>query len=124
MMENRSFDNLFGRFPGANGTQVGVKFGKEVPLRRSPFWLPGDLPHDRAAFLNDVNDGTYDGFGNGQFGDPWSYTQFEEHQLPAYFGWAREYVLARFTRGPLMRRLRDSAPLGHRRALHSARPGR
>jgi phospholipase C len=93
MMENRSFDNLFGRFPGANGTHVGVKFGKEVPLARSPFWLPGDLPHDRAAFLNDVNAGAFDGFGNGQFGDPWAYTQFEEHQLPAYYGWARDYVL-------------------------------
>ncbi len=93
MMENRSFDNVFGRFPGANGTRTGVMDGKEVPLRLSPYWLPGDLPHDRSAHLNDVNGGAYDGFGNGQFGDPWAYTQFDEHLLPNYFAWAREYVL-------------------------------
>ena len=52
MLENRSFDNLFGRFPGVTGTDVGVSYGKEVPLRKCPDWLPGDLPHDRAAFLN------------------------------------------------------------------------
>ncbi len=93
MMENRSFDNLFGRFPGANGTTVGVMDGREVPLRRSPHWLPGDLPHDRAAHLNNVNGGRYDGFGIGEFGDPWAYTQFHEEQIPNYWAWAREYVL-------------------------------
>lgn len=93
MMENRSFDNLYGRFPGAEGTTVGVKFGKEVPLLDCPHWLPGDLPHDRAAHLNDVNGGTYDGFGTGQFGDPWAYTQFDGSKIPNYWAWARDYVL-------------------------------
>jgi phospholipase C len=93
MMENRSFDNLFGRFPGANGTTVGVKAGREVPLAPCPHWLPGDLPHDRAAHLNDVNGGAYDGFGNGQFGDPWAYTTFDGDTIPNYWSWARDYVL-------------------------------
>ena len=93
MMENRSFDNLYGRFPGAAGATVGVKFGQEVPLTPSPHWLPGDIPHDRAAHLNDVNGGSYDGFGNGQFGDPWAYTQFEETSIPNYWSWAKDYVL-------------------------------
>ncbi|MGH2590829.1 MAG: phospholipase C [Actinomycetota bacterium] len=93
MMENRSFDNLYGRFPGANGTTVGVKFGREVPLSPAPHWLPGDLPHDRAAHLNAANGGTYDGFGIGQFGDPWAYTVFEESMVPNYYAWARDYVL-------------------------------
>ncbi|MGZ4108226.1 MAG: phospholipase C [Actinomycetota bacterium] len=93
MLENRSYDNLFGRFPGSRGSRTGVLYGKEVPLRDCPQWLPGDLPHDRSAFLNDVNGGKYDGFGNGQFGDPWAYTQFAEHSIPNYYSWAREYVL-------------------------------
>jgi phospholipase C len=93
MMENRSFDNLFGRFPGARGATTGVKFGQEVPLRPCPQWLPGDLPHDRAAHLNAVNGGTFDGFALGQFGDPWAYTAFEERQVPNYWRLAREYVL-------------------------------
>ena len=91
--ENRSFDNLFGRFPGANGATVGVKYGREVPLAPCPHWLPGDLPHDRAAHLNDVNGGSYDGFGNGQFGDPWAYTTFDGHTIPNYWSWAKDYVL-------------------------------
>ncbi len=93
MLENRSFDNLFGRFPGANGTIVGVKFGQEVPLLSAPHWLPGDIPHDRAAHLNNVNGGAYDGFAIGQFGDPWAYTTFDEEKVPVYWSWAREYVL-------------------------------
>ena len=93
MMENRSFDNLYGRFPGANGATVGVKFGQEVPLTASPSLAPGRHPHDRAAHLNDVNGGAYDGFGNGQFGDPWAYTQFEGTSIPNYWSWAKDYVL-------------------------------
>ena len=93
MMENRSFDNLFGRFPGANGATTGVMFGKEVPLIESPHWFPGDLPHDRAAFLNDVNGGAYDGFANGQFGDPWAYSTFKGNQAPNYWQLAKDYVL-------------------------------
>ncbi|MGH2637360.1 MAG: phospholipase C [Actinomycetota bacterium] len=93
MLENRSFDNLFGRYPGANGATTGVKFGTEVELMPCPAWLPGDLPHDRAAHLNAVNGGTYDGFGLGQFGDPWAYTAFEREAIPSYWQLARDYVL-------------------------------
>jgi phospholipase C len=93
MLENRSFDNLFGRFPGANGTTTGVRFGQEVPLMRCPHWLPGDIPHDRAAHLNNVNFGDYDGFAIGQFGDPWAYSQFGASDIPTYWQMAKEYVL-------------------------------
>jgi len=43
--------------------------------------------------MNDVNGGAYDGFGNGQFGDPWAYTQFERTSIPNYWSWAKDYVL-------------------------------
>jgi phospholipase C len=94
MLENRSFDNLFGRFPGVEGATTGVKYGKEVPLIACPDWLPGDLPHDRAGFLNCVNGGAYDGFATGIYGDPWAYSQFGEHQVPNYWQWARDYVVS------------------------------
>ena len=93
MLENRSYDNLFGRFPGGDGATTGVKLGREVPLIDCPHWLPGDIPHDRAAHLNDVNGGAYDGFANGQFGDPWAYSQFDGHQVPNYWRMAKDYVL-------------------------------
>ena len=44
MLENRSFDNLFGRFPGVNGTTTGVANGQEQPLIPCPDWLPKSLP--------------------------------------------------------------------------------
>jgi phospholipase C len=93
MPENRSFDNIYGTYPGARGATTGVKFGQEVPLTPSPHWLPGDLPHDRAAFLISVNGGAYDGFATGQFGDPWAYTTHEERTVPVYWRYARDYVL-------------------------------
>ena len=93
MLENRSFDTMFGRFPGANGTTVGNKWGQEVRLSRTPEWLPGDLPHDRAAGLNSLNRGQMDGFALGEFGDLYAYSQFHEQDIPNYFHWAREHVL-------------------------------
>jgi len=93
MLENRSFNNLFGKFPGANGTTVGVRQGKEVPLIQCPEWLPGDLPHDRAAHLNCLDNGEMDGFDTGIYGPVYAYSQFDEDQIPNYYTWARDYVL-------------------------------
>lgn len=94
MLENRSFNNLFGRFPGAVGTDVGVEWGREKPLIRCPDWLPGDIPHDRQAGLRCVNGGAMDGFGSGTYGSTYAYTIFDEDQIPNYWTWAREYALS------------------------------
>src|SRR5437016_4013833 len=61
MLENRSFDHVFGAFPGVNGASVGNSEGREIPLRHAAEWLPGDLPHDRKAGVLDVDGGAMDG---------------------------------------------------------------
>jgi phospholipase C len=95
MLENRSFNNLFGRFPGVTGSTTGVKSGAEVPLRACPEYLPGDLPHDLAAHMNALNGGEQDGFDLGAWGDPWAYTIFDlRTQLPNYWQWASEYAIS------------------------------
>ncbi|MGZ5327002.1 MAG: alkaline phosphatase family protein [Actinomycetota bacterium] len=94
MLENRSFNNLFGKFPGVTGTTVGVEYGNEKPLIPCPDWLPGDLPHDRAAYLNCVNGGKLDGFGTGIYGSTYAYTQFDEPQIPNYWLWAKEFAIS------------------------------
>ena len=94
MLENRSFNNVFGAFPGVEGTSTGVSFGKETPLTPCPDWLPGDLPHDRSAYLSCYNNGKLDGFGTGQYGPVWAYTQMHPAQIPNYWEWAHEYALS------------------------------
>jgi phospholipase C len=94
MLENRSFNNLFGRFPGVQGTTEGVEYGAEKPLIACPEWLPGDLPHDRAAYLSCLNGGKMDGFGNDAHGVNYAYSVFEERQIPNYWLWAKEYSLS------------------------------
>ncbi len=93
MLENRSFDNLFGRFPGAEGTRVGVRLGQEVPLIRCPEWLPGDLAHDTSSWQASFNDGRMDGFAIGDFGPYFAYSQFAPQDVPNYYAWAKEFVL-------------------------------
>jgi phospholipase C len=93
MLENRSFDNLFGRFPGAEGTTTGVRFGKEVPLVHCPEWLPGDLSHTTDAWNASYRDGQMDGFALGAFGPYFAYSQFDRHDVPNYFAWAQDFVL-------------------------------
>jgi phospholipase C len=93
MLENRSFDNLFGRLPGARGTRTGVRAGREIPLTRCPEWLPGDLPHDTTAWRVSHNDGRMDGFAIGDFGAAFAYSQFGRPDIPNYYAWAEEFVL-------------------------------
>ncbi len=93
-LENRSFNNLFGKFPGALGTTVGVADGAEKPLIPCPDWLPGDLAHNREAHQLCVNRGEMDGFGRGRYGSDYAYSLFDEHQIPNYWLWAREYALS------------------------------
>jgi phospholipase C len=94
MLENRSFDNLFGRFPGVNGTTVGNMLGVEKPLLSCPDWLPGDLPHDRGSAVAEYAEGRLDNFGLALYGDPWAYTQFRGPEIPAYWHYAREYAIS------------------------------
>jgi phospholipase C len=94
MLENRSFDNLFGRFPGVNGTTTGVAYGNQQALIPCPDWLPGDLQHDLAAALTCLNGDKLDGFGGGQWGAVYGYSQFHEAQIPNYYRWARDYAIS------------------------------
>ena len=94
MLENRSFNNLFGAFPGVTGSKIGVDLGRERPLIRCPDWLPGDIPHDRSAGLACLHGGEMDGFALGTYGPTYAYSMFEEDQIPNYWLWAREYALS------------------------------
>lgn len=101
MQENRSFDNVLGAFPGADGATIGNLLDDEVPLVRCPQWLPGDLPHNYDASVASINGGRMDNFVLTDFEDPelgemsaaYAYSQLHESDVPNYWHWAREYVL-------------------------------
>jgi phospholipase C len=93
--ENRTFDNLFGRFPGANGTTVGNDRGTERPLTRTPDRLPEDIKHCYECALKAYDGGKMDGFATiGGSAPRYAYTQYLPQDLPSYWHWARRFVLA------------------------------
>ncbi len=100
--ENRTFDNLFTGFPGAETTTFGVRStGAHVPLRLAPDGdLPGDIRHSHPGAIMAFAGGAMNGFDrNAQLhsdtGNPLGpFVHYAEAQIPNYWQYARRYVLA------------------------------
>jgi phospholipase C len=93
--ENRTFDNLFGTFPGANGAASANDDGTIRTLTRGTDGrLPGDLPHCYVCALQAWNYGRMDGFDQGGLTTKWAFTRLRRTQLPNYWHWAKQFVLA------------------------------
>ncbi|MFB3739930.1 MAG: phospholipase C, partial [Candidatus Velamenicoccus archaeovorus] len=93
--ENRTFDNLFGTFPGADGARSGMDDGVRRPLTRGTDGRTSDdLPHCYNCAIAAWNGGKMDGFNQSATADRWAYTQLHRDQLPNYWRWARRFVLA------------------------------
>ena len=100
IQENRSFDNFFARFPGADGARYGrMHTGARTPLvQRSLTSQPID--HMHGAFLRAYDGGKMDGFdleGLGRTGKtagkvPYQYV--DPAQIAPYWSMAHQYVLA------------------------------
>ena len=95
--ENRSYDNLFGRFPGGDGTSTGRTADGSVVKLRPLEDVQDDLQHNHQAAVTDINGGAMDGFSKlpDKDGQPTmlAYTTAYPGQLPAYWGWAKRYEL-------------------------------
>jgi phospholipase C len=97
--ENRTFDHYFGTFPGANGTTSGmISTGQVIPLGHAPDRHPRNVDHSYQACVTAVNNGAMDRFdllkGANLDGDYLAYTQYTEADIPNYFAYARNFVLA------------------------------
>ncbi|MBI3648722.1 MAG: hypothetical protein HY240_08240 [Actinobacteria bacterium] len=92
--ENRSFDNMFGRFPGANGATVGWDHGTPRPLTPAVDETPHDLLHTYAAGISSIDGGRMDGFAQTANSNRYAYTSFLPTAIPNYWSWASSYVLA------------------------------
>ncbi|MGH2806592.1 MAG: phospholipase C [Actinomycetota bacterium] len=93
--ENRSFDNFFGRYPGADGAVSGLtSTGDVVPLKPAKDVFEPDLGHVFGDGLTAVNGGRMDGFDRVRNGDTMEgFTTFPRSGIPAYWRYANEFVL-------------------------------
>jgi len=101
--ENRSFDNLFGTFPGADGTTTGtISTGQTLTLRHTADRVARDLQHSYTDATIAIDNGKMDefdqindpGFGCNVNGDYLCMTQYSQADIPNYFAYARHFVLA------------------------------
>jgi phospholipase C len=102
VQENRSFDDFFATFPGADGTTTGKLKSKRIKLRKVNLVEGCDFKHSRGNFLRDYNGGKMNGFYfEGVAGSncplkagtaPYQYVNPE--QIAPYWDMAKEYVLA------------------------------
>jgi phospholipase C len=93
--ENRTFDHMFGRFPGADGATTGRTCdGREVPLVRAADDTPGP-DHSFIGGLIAINGGRMNCFSEiGGGANLESYVQYRPDQIPAYWAYAQAYTLA------------------------------
>jgi phospholipase C len=98
IQENRTFDNLFATFPGADGATVGKTHGGGT-LRLRPSNLESPLSPSNAyqSWLTDWNHGKMNGFNLTPIGKtPGSYVYqyVKPSQIQPYWDLAKQYVLA------------------------------
>jgi phospholipase C len=93
--ENRTFDTLFGRFPGADGVTWGRTCnGKTLRLRRAPDRAWGPV-HSFDEGLRAIDGGRMDCFDKlYEERNLASYVQYRRDQIPNYWAYARHFTLA------------------------------
>ena len=97
--ENRSYDNVFGTFPGAEGATSGlISSGERIDLGHAADRTVRDLGHEWDDTHLAINDGKMDRFdlvtGGNVRNDFLSMTQFLESDIPNYWSYAQHFVLA------------------------------
>lgn len=96
--ENRSFDNYFGTFPGAEGATSGViSTGERILLGHTPDRMARDLGHGWPDAHTAIDGGRMDRFDLVQDGnvtnDFLSMTQLIDSDIPSYWSYAEHFAL-------------------------------
>jgi phospholipase C len=97
MQENRSFDNMFNGFPGADTAQTGMNHGEQVTLQPIPLEQGTDVDHTHTGFWADWDHGKMDGFGHypKQYPLPnFAYGYVPQSETVPLWTLASEYTLA------------------------------
>jgi phospholipase C len=94
MQENRSFDNLFNGFPGADTVRSGLDKGVVIPLKPVRLTDGRDLEHTHRRWWKDWDNGAMDDFAQEAVNPstlPYSYVP--EADVEPYWTMARDYTL-------------------------------
>ncbi len=97
--ENRSFDNYFGTYPGANGASTAVlSTGAVYPLGHTPDSTPQDICHLWQCLVGEIDYGKMDHFDTSQGcqrnGTYLCLSQLTRQDIPNYFTYADNFTLA------------------------------
>ncbi|MCA1598703.1 MAG: hypothetical protein LC769_06715, partial [Chloroflexi bacterium] len=98
LLENHSFDSVFGRYPGADGaTSALVSGGGHIPLLHAPPFNWHDVGHERSDTLAAIDGGKMDGFskvGSGDLnGEEMVYQQYGQSDIPNFWSYAQHFAL-------------------------------
>jgi phospholipase C len=98
IQENRSVDNLFNGFPGADTVRVGMSKRGPVELRPVDLGFPADVDHQHHAFVQAYDDGKMDGwesvFSSPRQGDNFPFSYVPQDQVEPYFTMGERYTFA------------------------------
>ncbi|MFY9884027.1 MAG: alkaline phosphatase family protein [Candidatus Cybelea sp.] len=97
IQENRSFDDLFSGFPGADAPAFGYAGKERLPLRATPLENPGDIENNWRDAVSAWNHGKMNSFEREHFyGGPldFAYAYVPRAESAPNWAMARRYVLA------------------------------
>src|ERR671936_2566979 len=97
LLENHSFDNIFGRFPGADGATTARSGTHTIPLLRAPPFYWHDINHEYGDANDAIDKGKMDGFslegGADMNGDRMAYQQYTQADIPNLWAYAQHFTL-------------------------------
>ncbi len=102
IQENRSFDNFFATYPGADGTTTGKTHDGETVALQERGLIANDVDHRWQAFVTEYRGGKMNGFdlihlgawGGGPPANLYVYQYVKPSDIQPYWTMARQYVLA------------------------------
>ncbi|MGB8520788.1 MAG: alkaline phosphatase family protein, partial [Candidatus Tumulicola sp.] len=100
VQENRSFDNLFATFPGADGATTGKRHNGKVISLAAHSLSALDVSHDSKSYATDYDGGAMDGFDLSTFihttqkAGTYPYQYVKPAQIQPYWTMAAQYALA------------------------------
>ena len=100
IQENRSFENFFAGYPGANAPMYGYGINGQgqrvkIPLQAITMEAPYNLPHSWVAGIRMMDNGKMDGFLKyGPIGKRAAYSYVQHGEIAPYYQMAKQYVLA------------------------------